>query len=120
MLQAIDTTIYSMKLIENKQLTSQEEEFIRVNLLLNEYMDPQQKEEYLSWVGVLKRTRARTRQRVRPKMVMEEDEYDFRDEIEKLNCVNGKKESKDEENVAEFNQIYNKLVNKIRDRIDRT
>jgi hypothetical protein len=32
-----------MKLIENKQLTSQEEEFIRVSLLLNEYMDTQEK-----------------------------------------------------------------------------
>jgi hypothetical protein len=34
-LQDIETTIYSMKLIENKKLTPEEEEFIRINLLIN-------------------------------------------------------------------------------------
>jgi hypothetical protein len=42
-LQAIETTIYSMKLIENKQLRSEEEEFIRINLLINEYMNAEEK-----------------------------------------------------------------------------
>lgn len=42
-IQAIDTTIYSMKLIENKRLSPEEEEFIRINLLINEYMNEQEK-----------------------------------------------------------------------------
>lgn len=58
-IQAIDTTIYSIKLIENKRLSPEEEEFIRINLLINEYMSPQEKEEYFRWVAVLKRTRGR-------------------------------------------------------------
>ena len=80
-LQAIDTTIYSMKLIENKQLQPREEEFIRVNLLLNEFMDAQEKEDYLKWVGVLKRfrSRGRLRQVVTSSVHTDEDNFDARD-----------------------------------------
>ena len=62
-----------MKLIENKQLTYQEEEFIRVNLILNEYMDSKEKEDYLSWVGILTRSRSHRRIR-RPRKIIEDDE----------------------------------------------
>lgn len=68
-LQAIDTTIYSMKLIENKRLRPEEEEFIKVNMLINEYMNADEKEEYLKWVNLLKRGRNTRRQRTRNKQV---------------------------------------------------
>jgi len=34
-LQAIDTTIYSIKLIENKRFKNEEENYVRIHLLLN-------------------------------------------------------------------------------------
>lgn len=43
-------------------------------------MDQQQKEDYLKWIGVLKRTRSRPRHR-RPFLAADEDPFDVRDEI---------------------------------------
>jgi hypothetical protein len=94
-LQAIDTTIYSMKLIENKKLTAEEEEFIRINLLINEYMNEQEKEDYFRWVAVLKRhrvgKRANTRHIKCPSKNI--DDFDARDEIAKFDDLNGAKKT---------------------------
>jgi hypothetical protein len=121
-LQAIDTTIYSMKLIENKKLSPQEEEFIRVNLLINEYMNAHEKEDYIRWVSILKRTRANPRRRNRPQLHSHaDDDPDVRDEIEKFESVNQRGgEEEDEFSSVEFNQIYNKLVAKIKNKLEKS
>jgi hypothetical protein len=124
-LQAIDTTIYSMKLIENKKLTPEEEEFIKVNMLINEYMNAEEKEEYLKWVTLLKRGRGTRRQqlRKRPHRRSTEDHPDVRDAIEQQQATNDHSEEPAEPNApvdAEFDQIYSKLVAKIKTRLDRS
>lgn len=50
-------------------------------------MDAQQKEDYLKWIGILKRTRSRHRI-PRPKLATDDDGFDVRDEIEKIKNVN--------------------------------
>lgn len=49
-LQAIETTIYSIKLIENRKFTPSEEQRIKVHLLLNEYLSGKEKNDYLAWL----------------------------------------------------------------------
>jgi hypothetical protein len=64
-IQAIETCIYAIKLIENRKFTPREEEEIKINLLMNEFMDGKEKSNYNTWIKVVRRNR-NSKIRLRP------------------------------------------------------
>lgn len=62
-------------------------------------MDSKEKEEYLSWVGVLNRTRSTRRIKRPKKIVVEEEEYDAREELEKMRKTHKKVTSEENNNL---------------------
>lgn len=57
-------------------------------MLINEYMTPQEKEEYFRWVSILRRTRIRRNPRRTHKPMRESQEFDARDEVSKFGNLN--------------------------------
>jgi len=56
-------------------------------------MNQQEKDDYFSWVALLRRTRGRPKRNRKPIPFKREDEIDVRDEIAKFDNVNTKPES---------------------------